>query len=131
MPCHFATPDIEAQSDEESSGKSHAAHEDARDDVNEGAEEAAVLVLVEEHADPVDLCGGDDEHDHAHEDGEVAVGLTGPVHHKLSIPLSPLPRSKQQTMTLNSNKPSSSSIENSKLKPKPNPTPKENSELRS
>ena len=95
MPCHLATPDIEAQSDEESSSERHAAHEDARDDVNECTEEAAVLVLVEEHADPVDLGGGDDEHDHAHEDGEVAVGLTGPVHHELTISLSPLSSCEQ------------------------------------
>ena len=52
LPCHFPTPNIEAKSDEESRSEGHAAHEDAGDDVNEGAEEAAVLVLVEEHADP-------------------------------------------------------------------------------
>jgi len=89
-PGHLSAPDIEAQGDEEGRGEGHAAHEDAGDDVHKRTEEAAVLVLVEEHADSVGLGGGDDEHDDANKDGEVAVGLTGPVHHELSILLPPL-----------------------------------------
>ena len=76
------------------------AHEDTRYNVHKRTEEAAILVLVEEHADPVDLGGGDDEHDDAHEDGEVAVGLTGPVHHELPVLLPPLPGGEEQAVAL-------------------------------
>ena len=76
------------------------AHEDTRYNVHKRAKEAAILVLVEEHADPVDLGGGDDEHDDAHEDGEVAVSLAGPVNHELSVLLPPLPCGEQQAVTL-------------------------------
>jgi len=97
---HLSAPDVEAESDEERRGESHAAHEDAGDDVNKRTEEAAVLVLVEKHAVSVDLGGGDDEHDDPNKDGEVAVGLAGPVHHKLAILLSPLACGEQETMAL-------------------------------
>ena len=76
------------------------AHEDTRYYVHKRTEEAAILVLVEEHTDPVDLGGGDDEHDDAHEDGEVAVGLAGPVHHELPVLLPPLARGEQQAVAL-------------------------------
>ena len=99
-PCHLAAPDIEAESDEESRSESHAAHENAGDDVNKRTEEAAVLVLIEEHADPVHLSGRDDEHDDTNKDGKVAVGLTGPVNHELSVLLPPLPCGEQQAVTL-------------------------------
>ena len=60
---HLATPNIEAQSDEESSSEGHAAHEDAGDHVHKRTEETAVLVLIEEHTDPeiynVTITGGD------------------------------------------------------------------------
>ena len=32
-----------------------------------------------------ELDQGDDEHDHSHEDGEVAVGLRRPVHLELPV----------------------------------------------
>ena len=99
-PCHLAAPDIEAESDEESRSESHAAHENAGDDVNKRTEEAAVLVLIEEHADPVHLSGRDDEHDDTNKDGKVAVSLAGPVNHELSVLLPPLPCGEQQAVTL-------------------------------
>ena len=76
------------------------AHEDTRYYVHKRTEEAAILVLVEEHTVPVDLGGGDDEHDDPDKDGEVAVGLAGPVHHELAVLLPPLPGGEQKTVTL-------------------------------
>ena len=76
------------------------AHKDAGDNIHKSTEEAAVLVLVEEHTVPVDLGGGDDEHDDPDENGEVAVGLAGPVHHELAVLLPPLPGGEQKTVTL-------------------------------
>merc|ERR1719221_18729 len=70
------------------------------DHVHERTEETAVLVLVEEHADPVYLSGRDDEHDDPHEDGEVAVGLTRPVHHELAVLLPPLPGGEEKAVAL-------------------------------
>ena len=97
---HLPAPDVEAERDEERGGEGHAAHEDARDHVHERTEETAVLVLVEEHADPVYLGGGDDEHDDPHEYGEVAVGLTRPVHHELAVLLPPLPGGEEKAVAL-------------------------------
>ena len=51
--------------------------------------------------DDINLRGGDDEHDHPNEDGEIAVGLAGPVHNELAVLSPPLPRSKQKTVALN------------------------------
>ena len=114
---HLAAPDIEAESDEESSSEGHAAHEDARDHVDKRTEETAVLVLVEKHTDPeiktlslctggdgcvppVYLCGRDDEHDDTNEYREVTVGLTRPVHHELAVLLPPLPGGEEQAVAL-------------------------------
>ena len=76
------------------------AHKDAGDNIHKSTEKAAVLVLVEEHTVPVDLGGGDDEHDDPDKDGEVAVGLAGPVHHELAVLLPPLTGGEQKTVTL-------------------------------
>ena len=117
---HFSTPNIEPKSDEECCCQSHAVkikqylitklitkisstiptHKDAGDNIHKSTEKAAVLVLVEEHTVPVDLGGGDDEHDDPDKDGEVAVGLAGPVHHELAVLLPPLPGGEQKTVTL-------------------------------
>jgi len=87
---HFPTPNIEAQSNEQGRSQGHTAHKYTGEDIDKCAEEAAVFALVEEDTEPVDLRGGDDEHDDTHEDGEVAVGLTGPRHDKLTILGTPL-----------------------------------------
>ena len=76
------------------------AHEDAGEDVHEGAEEGAILALVEEEGEAVDLGCRDDEHDHADEDGEVAVGLAGPLGHELAVVLPPLAAGEQQAVAL-------------------------------
>ena len=46
------------------------------------------------------LRGGDDKHDHSNEDGEVAVGLAGPVHNELTVLRPPLARGEQKTVAL-------------------------------
>ena len=96
------------------------AHEDTRYYVHKRAEEAAILVLVEEHTypginnnvsialynggygcgQPVYLCGGDDKHDDTDEYGEVTVGLTCPVNHELAVLLPPLPGGEEQAVAL-------------------------------
>ena len=72
---HGGTPVTEPKCDEERCSESHAAHENAREDVNKCAEETAVLPLVQEVGQAVDLCCRDHEHDNAHKNGEIAVGL--------------------------------------------------------
>ena len=72
---HSRAPITESECDEKRGGERHAAHEHAGEHVDEGAEEAAVLPLVEEVGQPVDLRRRDHKHDHSHEDGEITVGL--------------------------------------------------------
>ena len=72
---HGGTPVTEPECDEECRGEGHATHEHAGEDVDEGAEEAAVLPLVQEVGQAVDLCRRDHKHDNTHENGEIAVGL--------------------------------------------------------
>ena len=72
---HSRAPITESKCDEERGGERHATHEHAREHVDEGAEEAAVLPLVEEVGQPVDLRRRDHKHDHPNEDGEITVGL--------------------------------------------------------
>lgn len=76
------------------------AHKHTGDYIDESTEEAAVLALVEEETDPVNLSGGDDEHDHPDKDGEVAVGLAGPIHHELPVLLPPFAGGEQQAVAL-------------------------------
>ena len=72
---HGGTPVTEPKSDEERCGEGHAAHEHTGEDVDECAEETAVLPLVQEVGQAVDLCRRDHEHDNTHKNGEIAVGL--------------------------------------------------------
>ena len=76
------------------------AHENTGNDINKCTEEAAVLPLVQEETEPVDLGGRDDKHDNTNKDGEVAVSLASPVDNKLTILLPPLSSCKQKTMSL-------------------------------
>ena len=72
---HCRTPVTEAKCDEECCGEGHAAHEHAGEDVDECTEETAVLPLVKEVGQAVDLCRRDHKHDDAHKNGEITVGL--------------------------------------------------------
>ena len=98
---HGRTPVTEAKCDEECCGEGHAAHEYARNYIHESAEEAAILILVEKKTDSVDLSCRYNEHDNSDKNSKIAVSLTSPVHHKLTISLPPLTGGKQQTVTLN------------------------------
>ena len=72
---HGRTPVTEAKCDEECCGEGHAAHEHAGEDIDECTEETAVLPLVKEVGQAVDLCRRDHKHDDAHKNGEITVGL--------------------------------------------------------
>ena len=76
------------------------AHEHAGYDVHKCTKEAAILPLVQEETESVDLGSRDDKHDDSNKDGEVAVGLAGPIDNKLTIFLTPLSSCEKQTMTL-------------------------------
>ena len=76
---HGRTPITEPKCDEKRCSEGHAAHEYTGEDVNKRAEEAAVLPLVEEVGQAVDLCRRDHKHDNAHKDCEIAVGLQNTV----------------------------------------------------
>ena len=72
---HGRTPITEPKCDEKRCSEGHAAHEYTGEDIDKRAEEAAVLPLVKEVGQAVDLCRRDHKHDDAHKNCEVTVGL--------------------------------------------------------